>query len=149
VQLKDAQDAAARLGVEAIVLRASTEDAFRPAFETLTQRRAGGLQVCADPFFNSRRAQLVALAARYNVPTIYEFREFAAAGGLMSYGTNLADTYRDVGVYTGRVLKGEKPADLPILRPTKFELVINLTTAKVLGLDLPPMLLARADEVIE
>jgi putative tryptophan/tyrosine transport system substrate-binding protein len=143
--MRDVQEAARVIGRQLAILKVSTDDEFDSAFATLAQLRAGGLVVAADPFFNSRREQLVALAARHAVPAIYEWREFAQAGGLISYGPNLSETWRQVGVYVGRVLGGANPADLPIQRPTRFELVINLATAKALGLTI----LARADEAIE
>jgi putative tryptophan/tyrosine transport system substrate-binding protein len=148
-QLRDVQEAAARLGVQLVVVRANAESDFDAAFWALVGQQAGALLVCASPFFNNRREQLVVLAARHAVPAIFEWRDFAVAGGLMSYGTSLADAYRQVGVYAGQILKGAKPADLPIVQATRFEFVINLSTAKALGIEVPPTLLARADEVIE
>jgi putative tryptophan/tyrosine transport system substrate-binding protein len=148
-QLRDVQEAAVRLGVQLVIVRANTEADFNPAFSTLVQQRAGALLVCSSPFFNGRREQLVVLAARHGMPAIYEWRDFAAAGGLMSYGTGLADAYRQVGVYAGRILKGEKPADLPVVQSTRFEFVINLSTAKALDITIPETLLATADEVIQ
>lgn len=147
-QLKELPKAAQSVGQPIYVLHASTESEIDAAFAVM-QQRAAAVLVGADPFFNDRRHQIVALARRPSFPAIYELREFPIAGGLMSYGTNLADAYRQAGVYAGRVLKGTKPADLPVLQPTKFELVINLNTAKALGLAVPPTLLASADEVIE
>ena len=122
---------------------------FDAAFSTLVQKQAGALLVCSSPFFNGRREQLILLAARYAVPAVYEWRDFAAAGELMSYGTSLADAYRQVGVYAGRIIRGEKPTDLPVVQSTRFEFVINLSTAKALKIEVPATLLALADKVIE
>jgi putative ABC transport system substrate-binding protein len=148
-QLSQMQSAARTLGLELQVLNASTERDFDGVFAKLIQLRAGGLVIEADPFFISRNDQLAALTVRHAIPAIFQFREFAAAGGLMSYGGSLSGSYRLAGVYTGRILKGEKPADLPVQQTTEVELVINLKTAKVLGLSIPIPLLGRADEVIE
>jgi putative ABC transport system substrate-binding protein len=149
LQLKDATAAAAQIGVRLVAVEAGSEAAFEPAFARIAAAQAGGLVVGADPFFNSRRNLIVALAARHKLPAIYEFREFAAAGGLMSYGTSLSDTYQQVGNYAGRILQGAKPAELPVFQTTRFEFVLNLKTARTLGLDIPPSLLATADAVIE
>jgi ABC-type uncharacterized transport system substrate-binding protein len=137
------------LGLQLSFANAGTVSELEAAFETIDRDRLDGLFVGANPFFNLQRDQLVGLAARHAIPTIYAFREFPAAGGLISYGTRLADTYRQVGIYTGRILKGESPTDLPVVQPTKFELVINLKTAQTLGINVPPTLRALADEVIE
>jgi ABC-type uncharacterized transport system substrate-binding protein len=145
----DAQAAATTLGYKLIVVKASSAGEIDAAFATIAEQRSGGLLQQLDPFLQSRRDQLVGLAARYALPAIYERRDFAMAGGLMSYGTSLRDALRLVGKYTGRLLNGEKPSNLPVQQPTKFELVINLKTAKALGLTVPPSLLATADDVIE
>jgi putative ABC transport system substrate-binding protein len=148
-QSRDLQAAARTLGVQLHVLHASTERDFDAVFGTLAQLRASALVIGADAFFVDQHEQLAALALHYGIPAVYQFREFAAAGGLMSYGQSNSDIYRIAGVYTGRILKGEKPSDLPVQQITKVELIINLKTAKALGLTVPPSLLARADEVIE
>jgi putative ABC transport system substrate-binding protein len=147
--LRDIQVAARLIGQPIDVLHASSEREIDAAFVNIAQRRDSALLLVDDPLFNVRRDQIVNLAARHAVPAMYYAREFALAGGLMSYGPSLPDSYRLAGIYVGRILKGEKPADLPVMQPTKFELVINLKTAKALGLTLPDQLLARADEVIE
>jgi len=148
-EAREVQDAARALGMQMNVLNVSTEDQIDMAFTTIVQQKSAALIVGTDPFLLGQRDQLVRLAARHNVPTMYFLREFVEAGGLMSYGPNIANGYRQAGVYTGRILKGEKPADLPVMQPTRFDLVINLKTAKALGVTVPQTLLVAADEVIE
>jgi putative ABC transport system substrate-binding protein len=148
-QLKDVPEAARVRGLQLHILRANADTGFETAFAALGERRISALLVGSDPFFNNRRAELVALAARYAVPAIFHQREFTTAGGLMSYGTSASDMYHQAAIYTARILKGTKPADLPVQQPTRFEFVLNLKTAKSLGLDVPAKLLALADEVIE
>jgi putative tryptophan/tyrosine transport system substrate-binding protein len=149
IYAKEAPTVANALGIRVHLLHASTEQDLDEAFASLGKLGAGGLVVPAEPFFDSQRDRIVALAARYAVPMIANLREYVVAGGLMSYGASLPDLYRQAGIYVGRVLKGENPADLPVMQPTKFDLVLNLKTAKVLGLAVPDRLLALADEVIE
>jgi putative tryptophan/tyrosine transport system substrate-binding protein len=148
-QIKVAQAAAESFGLQLHILYASNDHEFDAVFSSLAERRVGGLTIGPDPYFLGHSQQLAALAIHQAVPALSSYREFPLAGGLMSYGSDLADQYRLVGIYIGRILKGEKPADVPVQQPTKMELVINLKTAKVLGLDVPPKLLALADEVIE
>jgi putative ABC transport system substrate-binding protein len=147
--VSEVQIAASLIQKQIQILKASNSAEIDAAFATLANERADALLMAPDPFFNNRRVQIATLAARYAIPTVYVAREYAEAGGLLSYGTNLAEMYRQVGNYTGRILKGAKPADLPVIQSTKFELVINLPTARALGVDVPSTLLARADEVIE
>jgi putative ABC transport system substrate-binding protein len=147
--IRDVQEAANTKRVQLPILKAATESEIDAAFASLVPLQAGALVVGADPLFNNRREQLVALASRYAVPAIYEWRESVAAGGLISYGPSLTGIYRQLGIYAGKILKGAKPADLPVQQPTTFELVVNLNTAKALGLTVPQSILARADEVIE
>jgi putative tryptophan/tyrosine transport system substrate-binding protein len=146
---KDALNAASALNIDIKMLNASMEHDLDGVFAALAKLKAGGLVVAGEPFFDTQRDRIVALAARYAVPAIYTFREYVLAGGLMSYGPSIFDSYRRAGIYVGRVLKGKKPADLPVQQPTKFELVLNLKTARALGLTVPDLLLVRADEVIE
>jgi putative ABC transport system substrate-binding protein len=148
-QLTDLRDASRILGVQLLVLKVTSESDFAGVFATLVERRIGALLIASDPFLYVNGDQLVALTTRHAIPAMSSVSEFALAGGLISYGTNLTEAYRQIGIYTGRILKGEKPADLPVQQATKIELVINLKTAKTLGLTIPPSLLAIADEVIE
>ena len=149
VQIRDVEQAARALGQRLIVLDAGSDEKIEAAFAALAREHVAGLLVGADPFFDTRRERLVALAAQHRVPAVYQFREYALAGGLMSYGTSITEMYRLAGVYVGRVLKGEKPADLPVVQVNKFELVINLKTAKALGVNISDNLMSLADEVIE
>jgi putative ABC transport system substrate-binding protein len=148
-ELRDVQAAALAMGLELQVLSASAPNEIDAAFGKLSQQRPDVLLVGSDPFFVTQREQVVASATRLGVPTVYPFREFVAIGGLVSYGASIANAYRQAGIYTGRILKGDKPADLPVMQPATFELVINLKAARSLGLDVPATLHARSDEVIE
>jgi putative ABC transport system substrate-binding protein len=148
-QMRQVQEAAAAVGQQIHILLASNASAIDAAFATAVQLRAGAILISSDPFFNSQRDKIIALAARHAIPAIYELRDYARAGGLMTYGTNISDGYRQAGIYAGRILKGEKPGDLPVVQSTKFEFVINLKTAKALGIEVPPNLSAEADEIIE
>jgi putative tryptophan/tyrosine transport system substrate-binding protein len=148
-EMRDLETAALSLGLRFVVVEAGTETELEPAFASIASKGAQALITSTDPFFFDVRGRMIDLAARYAIPTIYDFREYPAAGGLMSYGTNIAALYRQVGVYTGKILAGAQPGDLPVVQPTSFDLVLNLKTANALGLEVPLSLLARADEVIE
>jgi len=148
-QMRDLELAAPKLGRQLLVAKASNDDELNAAFELLSRARIGALLVASDPYFDTRRSRIIAFAAQNRLPAIYQFREYAVEGGLISYGPSITDAYRQVGLYAARILKGEKPADLPVLQPTKFDFVINFKTAKTLGISVPPTLAARADEVIE
>jgi ABC-type uncharacterized transport system substrate-binding protein len=148
-EIRDVQASAQANGLQLKMLTASTPSELNSAFTSLSEQHPDGLLIGSDPFFIARREELIALAARLGVPAIYPFREFAESGGLISYGANIASTYRQAGIYAGRILKGANPADLPVVQPTTFELVVNLKTAKALSLTIPPTLLGRADQVIE
>jgi putative ABC transport system substrate-binding protein len=148
-QVRQIEDAAHAIGLQIYVLRVSNDEDIDIAFKTIVQQRIAALIVAADPFIDTRREKIISLSAHHAVPTMYQFREHAAAGGLMSYGIDLADVYRQVGIYAARVLNGAKPAELPVMEPTKFEFVINLKTARALGLQINPQLLTIADELIE
>jgi putative ABC transport system substrate-binding protein len=148
-QVREIEQAARAIGQQIHIVNASSEQDFNAAFADIVQQRAGALFISGDPLFTTWRARLAALTAQYVLPASYSFRDFPLAGGLMSYGANLLDVHRQAGVYVGRILRGEKPADLPVLRPTKFDLVLNLKTARALGLEIPAKILALADEVIE
>jgi putative ABC transport system substrate-binding protein len=139
----------ARVGVEVLPFNTNTEGGITAAFAGMAERKAGATLITADPFFNSQRVLLIAQADQYRPPAIFEFRQFVAEGGMMSYGTVLTDAYSQAGTYAGRILKGEKPGDLPVVLPTNFQFAINLKTAKALGVEIPPTLSARADEIIE